>query len=313
MTDAEVAPYSELFAAHPAEPAAVAIDPPVLKALASDTRRDMMRALTRRRMTLSELARAMDLKKATVLEHLERLTDAGLVRRCESDERVWVYYELTRKGGQIVNPGATRFRLLVGLSTVAICAGIAMLAVAQVSFAPVVPGALGVTVSDAHVAPGAQFQALVVAPESVDSLEAYLLPAGSLKALGTGEGSVDAVPLHLFDESVETLPGSTARMRSVSVRVPSHGVEAGAYAFYVRDADLKSDNRDNLPLVQVSRTDDGNGVPPQGSAPRERVSLGASAASSAGSALAYIPAQEMVLAAATLALLWRRAYVPPKP
>lgn len=94
------------------------IDSALIKVLAADSRRDILRLLKQRRMTLTELSGQLNLKKATVLEHLKKLTDANLIRRME-DERLWVYYELTRQGSRIVSPGKTRFYLIMSATALA--------------------------------------------------------------------------------------------------------------------------------------------------------------------------------------------------
>lgn len=99
----------------------IPIDVDLIKVLASDTRRDILRLLGGRRRTLSELAEALGLKKATILEHLEKLTAADLVRRIDDGERIWIYYELTRRGDRLVHPQrTTRFYLIMAGSVVAV-------------------------------------------------------------------------------------------------------------------------------------------------------------------------------------------------
>ena len=110
------------------------LDPNLLKVLAADSRRDILRLLNERRMTLTEMSARLGLKKATVLEHLKRLTEADLIRRKE-DERLWVYYELTPRGQRIVSPGRTRFYLLMGVAAAA-----ALLAGSLVTAAILLPG-----------------------------------------------------------------------------------------------------------------------------------------------------------------------------
>lgn len=100
---------------------AVPLDGALIKTLASDTRRRILRHLRKRRMTLSELARALDLAKPTVLDHLRRLDDAGLVHRLE-DDRMWVYYELSHRGESILSPARTRVYLAVATAAVALAA-----------------------------------------------------------------------------------------------------------------------------------------------------------------------------------------------
>ncbi|GEM_PF-3733028 len=96
-------------------PEDIPLDPDLLKTLASDSRRDILRLLKQRRMTLTELATALNLGKATVLEHLKKLQDSGLIARRE-DERLWVYYDLTPRGKRVVSPGRTRFYIVMGLT-----------------------------------------------------------------------------------------------------------------------------------------------------------------------------------------------------
>src|SRR5438874_13269681 len=105
-------------AKHPSVHDSLPLDSSLLKVLAADSRRDILRLLKQRRMTLTEMSTQMGLKKATVLEHLKKLTDSGLIKRME-DERLWVYYELTRQGSRIVNPGRTRFYLIMSATAVA--------------------------------------------------------------------------------------------------------------------------------------------------------------------------------------------------
>ena len=89
------------------------IDVDLIKVLSSDTRRDILRLLGDRRRTLTELAEALDLKKATILEHLKKLVESGLIRRLDENERLWIYYELTQRGVRLVRPGRTRFYLIM--------------------------------------------------------------------------------------------------------------------------------------------------------------------------------------------------------
>jgi DNA-binding transcriptional ArsR family regulator len=117
-----------------AEEDALPLDQTLIKVLASDTRMDILRLLKQRRMTMTEIARGLSLQKATILEHLDKLQQADLVRRVE-DERLWVYYELTRRGKRIVNPGPTRILLLLGWTAAACVVAVALLLAFQ-SFAP---------------------------------------------------------------------------------------------------------------------------------------------------------------------------------
>jgi DNA-binding transcriptional ArsR family regulator len=79
------------------------IDRQTLKALAADTRLDILKSLGKRRKTPSELSKELKLATSTVVEHLDKLEDAGLIRREETGHK-WIYYNLTEKGSSLVKP-----------------------------------------------------------------------------------------------------------------------------------------------------------------------------------------------------------------
>jgi DNA-binding transcriptional ArsR family regulator len=106
----------------------ITLDAETFKALASATRLTVLKALDERRKTLTELAKDLDLNKATVHEHLGLLLAAGLVRKRDDEGRKWIYYELTWTGQRILRPEATTtFNVLLGLSALAAGGGVLML------------------------------------------------------------------------------------------------------------------------------------------------------------------------------------------
>ncbi|HJQ92696.1 MAG TPA: helix-turn-helix domain-containing protein [Candidatus Thermoplasmatota archaeon] len=108
--------------------AKITLDADTFRALASSTRLTVLKALDERRKTLTELSRDLALNKATVHEHMQLLTAAGLVRKRDDEGRKWIYYELTWTGQRILHPEATTtFNLLLGLSTAAAGGGVFML------------------------------------------------------------------------------------------------------------------------------------------------------------------------------------------
>jgi DNA-binding transcriptional ArsR family regulator len=108
--------------------AKITLDADTFRALASSTRLTVLKALSERRKTLTELSRDLNLNKATVHEHMALLTAAGLVRKRDDEGRKWIYYELTWTGQRILHPEATTtFNLLLGLSVAAAGGGVAML------------------------------------------------------------------------------------------------------------------------------------------------------------------------------------------
>lgn len=102
----------------------ITLDRDAFKVLASETRIGILKELDKTQLTVSDLARALDMSKATLFEHLEKLIKAGLIRKKE-DERKWVYYKLTWKGKNILHPERTKIAIalivfIVAFSVIAI-------------------------------------------------------------------------------------------------------------------------------------------------------------------------------------------------
>lgn len=118
----------------------VTLDREAFKVLASDTRLDILKALDERPMTVSELGRRLELNKATVFEHLEKLTGAGLVKKHDDEDRKWVYYSLSWKARRILHPERVTIALLFSASLGALLSGITVAAEYLRRFQPVLPG-----------------------------------------------------------------------------------------------------------------------------------------------------------------------------
>lgn len=102
----------------------VTLDMNTFKALASDTRLDILRALDGKKMCLKDICKETKLNKATLHEHLNKLNDAGLVKKKEREGHKWVYYKLTWKGEGLLHPENTRIVVLFSATFVAIAVGI---------------------------------------------------------------------------------------------------------------------------------------------------------------------------------------------
>lgn len=99
------------------------IDRKTLKALAADTRLDILKSLGKRRKTPSELSKELNLAASTIVEHLTKLEEAGLIRREETGHK-WIYYNLTEKGSSLVKPRIpTNFVIVLSLCILAIFVG----------------------------------------------------------------------------------------------------------------------------------------------------------------------------------------------
>jgi DNA-binding transcriptional ArsR family regulator len=105
----------------------VTLNRETFKALASDTRLDILRVLDGKPKSLKEISSATSLNKATLHEHLTKLNEVGLVKRKEREGHKWVYYKLTWKGESLLHPENTRIVVLFSVAFVALCTGIIQL------------------------------------------------------------------------------------------------------------------------------------------------------------------------------------------
>lgn len=125
----------------PVEPPTVTLDQESFRALASEVRVEILKRLDKHRMTVTDLSNALTLSKPTLLEHLERLQTAALVKRVD-EGRKWIYYELTGKAKKILHP--ERVQIIVALATSAILLSVGAFAlVAGLRSALVAPASSG--------------------------------------------------------------------------------------------------------------------------------------------------------------------------
>ncbi len=102
-------------------PSTITLDQESFKALASEVRVDILKKLDERRQTVTDLSGLLALSKPTLLEHLEKLQTAGLVKRVD-EGRKWIYYELSQKGRKLLHP--ERVAIVLALSSAAALAAI---------------------------------------------------------------------------------------------------------------------------------------------------------------------------------------------
>lgn len=96
-----------------------------LKVLAVPGRFELLRSMTRR-MTLTEIADALDIPKSTGHKHLTALVRLGLVARHRED-RLWVYYEPTPTGRLLAQANRPRITILISGLLAGLCGAIAFL------------------------------------------------------------------------------------------------------------------------------------------------------------------------------------------
>ena len=74
----------------------------VHRALSSETRIGIMSELQRGERTPTDLSTRLGKSKATVVEHLDRLMDAGFVEKREEEGKKFVFYSLTSRGKAVL-------------------------------------------------------------------------------------------------------------------------------------------------------------------------------------------------------------------
>jgi len=94
------------------------------KALASDSRLEIIKALDGKKLGLKELSKSTKLNKMTLHEHLSKLVETGFVKRIEREGHKWVYYKLTWKGESLIHPENTKVVLLFCSTIFTLFAGI---------------------------------------------------------------------------------------------------------------------------------------------------------------------------------------------
>jgi len=94
----------------------VNLDVNSFKALASDTRLNIIRTLDGKKMSLNDIAQSTKLHKVTLHEHLSRLTEAGFIKKIEREGHKWVYYKLSWKGESLLHPENTRIVILFSVT-----------------------------------------------------------------------------------------------------------------------------------------------------------------------------------------------------
>ncbi len=104
-------------------PSTITLDQESFKALASEVRVDILKKLDERRQTVTDLSGLLSLSKPTLLEHLEKLQAAGLVKRVD-EGRKWIYYELSQKGRRLLHP--EKVAIILALSSAAVLAAIGL-------------------------------------------------------------------------------------------------------------------------------------------------------------------------------------------
>jgi len=85
-----------------------------IKAISSESRVNILKILSEKQQTLSDLSQLLNLSAPTLKEHLEVLEKVQMIKKLE-EGRKWKYYQITDKGLALLQP--ERKRIFIVLST----------------------------------------------------------------------------------------------------------------------------------------------------------------------------------------------------
>ncbi|MFH0860695.1 MAG: winged helix-turn-helix domain-containing protein [Candidatus Altiarchaeota archaeon] len=160
----------------------ITLDRETLKVLAADTRVDILKMLGERKQTLTDISEKLEMSPSTIKEHLDRLLEAGLIEQIPAETK-WKYYNLTRKGKNIVSPSETSILILLVTSVLVLVGSLASLAKRFLTF-PEEPTMLMAVESArdfAEKAPAAGLPYLEIALIVISSVTAGFLIGKTLK------------------------------------------------------------------------------------------------------------------------------------
>lgn len=103
------------------------IDRDVLKVISVDTRMDILKILAEGERNPSFISKQLHKSDATIIEHLEALRKADLVKKIETPGKKWVFYTLTERGHGIISSKNRRLVIILGISLLSLAGGIANL------------------------------------------------------------------------------------------------------------------------------------------------------------------------------------------
>lgn len=160
----------------------ITLDRESFRALASDTRVSILKSLDRRRKMLTELSKQLDMSPSTVKEHMDNLSKAGLVVKID-DGHKWKYYELTRKGQNVLHPAGTKIWILLSVSVIGMIVAIGDLIRTGIQPVPQMLGANSFDMIRAPTAGGPVMESAQKAAEGAVQPVSAAIPYAHIAAL----------------------------------------------------------------------------------------------------------------------------------
>ena len=141
------------------------VDKRTIKALAADTRIDILKSLQKRRKMPSELAREFNLAPSTITEHLKILESIRLVERKHTGHK-WIYYQLTERGSGVLSPRyPVNIILTLGIGLMFLAGGLSYYLIDSPTF-----GA-GYSAMSKEVVESSDIAPVAAAPASINKIE----------------------------------------------------------------------------------------------------------------------------------------------
>lgn len=97
----------------------IILDAASFKVLSSKMKVSILKALDKRKMTLTDLSTTLNITKPGLLKHIGELVEAGLVLK-EEKKRKWIYYELSFKGRRILHPETVIVTILLSSAIISL-------------------------------------------------------------------------------------------------------------------------------------------------------------------------------------------------
>ena len=146
----------------------IVLDQKTFKALANNTRVEILKELSKRRKTQTELAHALGLSVVTIKEHLGKMSDVHLIKQ-KDDGHKWKYYDLTEKGKCVLFP--ERKKILIVLISILFVASFALFSTfndVDLTSIPNVNTLMSVPMAKSFGAQDTQVETMAVESDSID-------------------------------------------------------------------------------------------------------------------------------------------------
>lgn len=104
----------------------IRLTPNMLKALGESTKLSILRVLSSGSMIPTDIGKKLNKSTPTIVEHLEKLRNAGLVEKREQPGKKYVFYTLTETGKELIF-NKSRLSIVLLSSVVLFLAGIVLL------------------------------------------------------------------------------------------------------------------------------------------------------------------------------------------